>query len=525
MSAYRLFKATYTKGGKTKESAKWYVEFRDHLQTVRRLAGFTSKTATDELGRNLAKLVEYHKATGGQVDPALSRWLGGLPAGTRTKLVEIGLLDSERVAASKLLTDHLTDWAASLNAKTTTGKQVALLTSRLTKVFTGCGFRFFSDITATKVQSFLTDLRADTAEKRGSSIQTSNFYLTATKQFCRWMVRHGRAVSNPVDHLDPLNARLDRRHDRRALGVDEVKRLLTSTSDGVERGGMTGPERRLFYLLALETGLRANELRSLTRASFDLSPDSPTVTVNAAYSKRRRTDILPVRPALAVELHHHLVSKLPAAPAFNAPGNPTFTRMFRHDVDATGIEYRDQDGRVVDFHALRHTFITNLARSGVHPKTAQALARHSTITLTMDKYSHSAIGEQADALKGLPDLTGPAANVNRKTGTDDRTSPNVLASCLASKHAKQRTPMDASGLSQGVRARDSGSAATPGNLSISPRFPRVAKEEASPGFEPGVTVLQTVALPLGYKADVAGCVNRRGPATHRQPIGPTPPAT
>ena len=41
------------------------------------------------------------------------------------------------------------------------------------------------------------------------------------------------------------------------------------------------------------------------------------------------------------------------------------------------------------FHALRHTFITNLARSGVHPKTAQSLARHSTITLTMDRYSRN----------------------------------------------------------------------------------------------------------------------------------------
>jgi hypothetical protein len=77
MSAYRVFKATYTKNGESKKTAKWYVEFRDQLNTVRRLAGFTSKSATDELGRNLAKLVEYHKATGGQVDPSLSRWLAG----------------------------------------------------------------------------------------------------------------------------------------------------------------------------------------------------------------------------------------------------------------------------------------------------------------------------------------------------------------------------------------------------------------------------------------------------------------
>ncbi|MFH5804676.1 hypothetical protein [Alienimonas sp. DA493] len=39
------------------------------------------------------------------------------------------------------------------------------------------------------------------------------------------------------------------------------------------------------------------------------------------------------------------------------------------------MAYRDAAGRVLDFHALRHTFVTNLARSGVHPKHAQALAR------------------------------------------------------------------------------------------------------------------------------------------------------
>ena len=63
--------------------------------------------------------------------------------------------------------------------------------------------------------------------------------------------------------------------------------------------------------------------------------------------------------------------------------------MIRRDLDEAGIPYRDDAGRVADFHSLRHTFITNLARGGVHPKVAQALARHSTITLTMDRYSHT----------------------------------------------------------------------------------------------------------------------------------------
>jgi integrase len=498
---YRLFRATYTTKDKTRESAKWYVEFRDHLQTVRRLAGFTSKSATDELGRNLVKLVEYHGATGGQVDPALSRWLSSLPANIRERLVEIGLLDGVRFAAAKSLTEHVIDWTNALTAKTTTAKQVALLASRVNRVFDGCEFKFYSDIGATQVQSFLNDLRAGTGERRGISVQTSNFILGAVKQFCKWMVKHGRAGNNPVDHLDPLNVRLDRRHDRRALTVDEVKKLLNTTNTATVRGGMTGPERRLFYLLALETGLRANELRSLTRAAFNLNDTAPTVTVAAGYSKRRREDTLPLRPALAAELRDHLANKLPPAFAFNAPGNPTFTRMFQFDIGKAGIVYRDEDGRVVDFHALRHTFISNLARSGVHPKVAQSLARHSTITLTMDKYSHTLIGEQADALKGLPDLTGPVANEAKKTGTDDREAQDHLACSLAFSERKQSVNVDSCGLSLGDADEGRKNATTPENPSETPGKSGVDVERPRPDLNRGMTVLQTVALPLGYEAD------------------------
>ena len=50
----RVFKTTYKdKKGRTCEAAKWYVEFRDHLETVRRVPGFESKAATQEMGRNL----------------------------------------------------------------------------------------------------------------------------------------------------------------------------------------------------------------------------------------------------------------------------------------------------------------------------------------------------------------------------------------------------------------------------------------------------------------------------------------
>ena len=61
-------------------------------------------------------------------------------------------------------------------------------------------------------------------------------------------------------------------------------------------------------------------------------------------------------------------------------------------VAASGVPFETPEGRA-DFHALRHSFISNLVRAGVSPKVAQQLARHSTITLTMDRYAHTAIGD------------------------------------------------------------------------------------------------------------------------------------
>ena len=52
-----------------------------------------------------------------------------------------------------------------------------------------------------------------------------------------------------------------------------------------------------------------------------------------------------------------------------------------------GLDGEDDRGRIVDFHAFRTTFVSRLSRAQVHPRTAQALARHSKIELTMKTYT------------------------------------------------------------------------------------------------------------------------------------------
>ena len=97
--------------------------------------------------------------------------------------------------------------------------------------------------------------------------------------------------------------------------------------------------------------------------------------------------------------------------------------MLRKDLKAAKIPYQDEAGQVADFHALRHTFITNVVKSGATVKESQILARHSKAELTLGVYTHICISDERRALDKMPTLSRPATEniqgVALKTGTDD----------------------------------------------------------------------------------------------------------
>ena len=426
----RVFKMTFRdrETGKIRKAAGWAIEFRDHQEIVRRLAAHADKAVAREIGRHVERLASL-AARGLPPDDEAAAWLANAPSRLRRRLMEIGVLDGRVDAASRPLVEHLADFRAALLARGCTERHADLVAARARRVVEGCGFKGVLDVDADAVERFLAGLRADKKVKRGISLQTSNFYVAAVQQFCRWLVDAGRASSSPVSRIRPLSVQTDRRHDRRALTVDELRRLLVAAEAGPERHGVAGPERALVYRVAVETGLRAGELKSLTRASFKLDGKTPTVTVAAAYSKHRREDVLPLRPGTAAALRTFLAGKMPAILALNMPPRRgDAAKVLRADLEAAGIAYRDGAGRVADFHALRHTFITNLVASGCHPKVAQLLARHGSIGLTMDRYCHMAAVDEAAALAALPDLSAPAAaEAARATGTGGDASASVPA--------------------------------------------------------------------------------------------------
>lgn len=96
------------------------------------------------------------------------------------------------------------------------------------------------DLSASRVQAFLADLR-----EKGTSIQTSNHYLRAIKQFTRWIVKDRRAGDDPLAYISMLNVSTDRRHDRRPFSEAELTAILTAANVGPVVRRMKGPDRAM----------------------------------------------------------------------------------------------------------------------------------------------------------------------------------------------------------------------------------------------------------------------------------------
>ena len=396
-----IFKQKYTVAGDNgkrirKQSKCWYIDYKTAEGTRKRVKAFKDKQATQQLAAKLEKEVE---------------------------LAQAGIVDKYKEHRKRPLAEHLEDFKASLTHKGTTEKHTNLVYSRAKSAIDSCKFVYVHDVSASKVQKDLAERRHE-----GLGIRSSNFYLQALKQFFNWLVADNRTAENPLAHLKGQNPKTDIRHARRALSADELNRLIINTSQGIKHSGMTAKERTMLYMLAVSTGLRAGELASLTWSSFNLSDPVPSVTVLAAYSKHRRDDIqlLPPETAKQFKKWQENTGEQGNNKVLRSFDKGNAAKMLRKDLEKAEIKYRDESGRVADFHSLRHTFITNIVKGGASPKVAQNLARHSQISLTFDTYTHLSLHDGKAALNELPrlpDLDSPDIESGRavalKTGTFD----------------------------------------------------------------------------------------------------------
>ncbi len=413
MSIYR--KSYTARDGTSAKTATYYVEFRDHLARTQVVSAYQDKASSRELERKLVKLVALH-ASGATLDERMRRWVEELEAGLRDRLAEIGIISASQVAALRPLTGLVDSWAEHLRAKGTTERQVRLVKSRALRVVSGTKAKFWNDLSPDRVEQYL---RGEREKEKRFGVRTSNFHLGAVRQFCGWAVRTGLASEDPLRRLEPLNAETDRRLVRRALTSDELRKLVKAAAEGPEREGMIGAERALLYRLASETGLRRGELLQLVVGDFDVvDVAKASVVVQAKSAKNRRAVRLPLRPALARDVESFVKKRTPLAAVFSVSEKFWAAKCLRADLVAAGIAPVDGAGRVADFHALRTTFGTNLARGGVPLQVAQKLMRHSTPTLTSNVYTVLGRDDERAGVDALPDTSSSSPVALAATGTD-----------------------------------------------------------------------------------------------------------
>ncbi len=316
----------------------------------------------------------------------------------------MGIRDPRQKNYRKPLTEHLDDFKKALEDEGVSVEQVKLVTGRVRRILDGCKFNFPTDLCPLALRSYLALRR-----KGGLSEQTAMHYIRAIKQLTLFLVKHKRLSENPFTEVK-VKKEVEKKHHRRALSAAELNKLLDTTRPLGPFRGLSGPDRAILYLTAVQTGFRASELASLVVGDLNLDQDPAVVVLDGSRTKNGKEARIPLSRTFADTLRTWLAGKPRTASLW--PGNWARYKeagvMLQHDLKAAGIPYKD-NGRFADFHALRKTFVTNLARSGVMPKVAQALARHSDINLTLGVYTDLEMDELHEAVARLDSIIKPKA--------------------------------------------------------------------------------------------------------------------
>ncbi|HMM43469.1 MAG TPA: site-specific integrase, partial [Thermomicrobiales bacterium] len=189
------------------------------------------------------------------------------------------------------------------------------------------------------------------------------------------------------------------RREMTTLSREQVERLLAAT---------VADRDHAIYVLAVTTGLRQGELLGLRWSDVDF--DAGRLAVQRSLQRQQGKGLVFVEPKTArsrrsvtlsqravAALRDHRVRQLEERLALgsewqdvslvfpNLTGGPmdgpTLTGRFKAALVLAGLP-------VIRFHDLRHSAATLLLEEGIHPKVVQELLGHSTITLTLDTYSH-----------------------------------------------------------------------------------------------------------------------------------------
>ncbi len=271
--------------------------------------------------------------------------------------------------------------------------------------------------------------------------RTINTYRVAIVAFCRWAVREGRLINNPLEGLGTAD-QSETKRNRRALATKDMGLLLSIVrtrplleamtirtgphkgqriakvrKDNRKRLLKLGFERYLIDLVMLFTGLRRIEVERLLVSDLHLNAVIPYIDLKRSTTKNAKECQMPLRKDLVPLLSEWIADKLPGAKLFNVPQD--YVKVLNMDMEAAGIAKADAKKRTFDVHCFRHTFATELQNAGVSSQMIKTLMRHAEDSVT-DRYLHTNLKEKSDAIELLPDYMALAEpSTALATGTDD----------------------------------------------------------------------------------------------------------
>ena len=303
-----------------------------------------------------------------------------------------GLLPSKafRESTQRDLVAHLRDFIGDLIAKGRNAQYIAEFEKRLLLLMEQCGWKVANDMTA--------DSFVQWRSSHNKAPKTLNEYLICAKGFANWLTAQGRIALNPLASVRKVETRGREVRPRRAYDDSELSALLS----------VAGAQRIVYFTAAL-TGIRQGELKELRWGDVNLIGEKPSVTVRASVSKNHKQACLPLHPALVAALAEF-------RPAAALAGDLVFrglvprSKAFNAHLTAAKITKVDTQGRVVDFHSLRHTFCTNLHRAGVSQREAMELMRHNDPRLTATTYTDTSLLSLRSAVQKIDFSPSPIAS-------------------------------------------------------------------------------------------------------------------
>lgn len=298
---------------------------------------------------------------------------------------------------------HFADFVADHKAANYSEKHHKALIARIKVIGENCKFKKIEQIEPVAIRAYLA--------KRRNSGQTGEqgliHYRTAIKQFVNWLVENDRLPRNVLAKLKAKpNGDAPIQQRKRIFTDEEAEKLIAHVSTRKVCWKMTGKERAILYLTAMQTGFRAQELASITPACCFLDDDRPFIRIDCRRSKRRKYDEQRIQPELAAMLQELCEGKREKERLWPSSWWQRSKEMLKADLPPD-VVFENRKGQLA-FHSFRHTFNTRIFGLVNDVALAMEICRLSSLAL-VKRYHHPDEDKIASTIQALPSPQLPTA--------------------------------------------------------------------------------------------------------------------